>query len=241
MDIDDIANEGRSESDRLLSELGRSILSGELPPGSKLTEADLARRYGVSRAPLREALLRLEERQLIERVPYSGTRVSTPTKRMLLELYQMRSVLEGFAARRVAEIATPAQVAELYDAVSAGARRIEETDFTREAEDGFILQVERPDQRGRNRDIHNFHAKIVEFSGNRELLRLLNREIWDFSLVLIAGGRLKRSKDRLLAGVREHEGIVQAIESHDGELAEILMRRHLINAYHGFQDNPNPS
>lgn len=239
---DGIYNEDRaSESDRLLAALGRSILSGEIAPGSKLTEADLARRYGVSRAPLREALLRLEERQLIERVPYSGTRVSMPTKRMLLELYEMRSVLEGMAARRVAEIATKEQIAELHQAVEDGMQRIRASYY--DAETGAETAAPAPasEQRQSNsqqRDIHNFHAKIVQFSGNLELLRMLNRDIWDFSLVLIAGQRLKRSRERLEAGVREHQGIVAAIENRDGELAEILMRRHLMNAYRGFKFSP---
>ena len=58
-------------SDRLVERIGDCIFSGEFPPGAKLTEVELAKRFGVSRAPLREALFRLEERQLIERARQS--------------------------------------------------------------------------------------------------------------------------------------------------------------------------
>src|SRR5262249_47640047 len=113
-----------SASDRLFSLIRSGIISGDLAPGEKLTEASLAKRYGVSRAPLREALLRLEERQLIERVPFSGMRVASPSLRMLRELYEVRAVLEGLAARRAAALATPRDIAELRAAVADRAREI---------------------------------------------------------------------------------------------------------------------
>jgi DNA-binding GntR family transcriptional regulator len=96
-----------SASERLLALIGAGIISGDLAPGEKLTEIGLSKRYGVSRAPLREALLRLEERQLIERMPFSGTRVASPSLRTLGELYEVRAVLEGLAARRGCRHAIP--------------------------------------------------------------------------------------------------------------------------------------
>ena len=103
------------------------IVSGELSPGAKVTERELAQRYGVNRAPLREALLRLEERRLIERVPFSGTRVFQPSDRMLAELWDIREVLEGLAARRAAETATQAEIEELRRMASEGSARLART------------------------------------------------------------------------------------------------------------------
>ena len=94
MIVDDPTGDDRfnSASERLLALIGAGIISGDLAPGEKLTEIGLSKRYGVSRAPLREALLRLEERQLIVRMPFSGTRVASPSLRTLGELYEVRAV-----------------------------------------------------------------------------------------------------------------------------------------------------
>ena len=73
----------RTSHAQVVNELGRAIIAGEYEPGAALTEPELARRYGVSRAPLREALRRLEERQLLERNPYRGMRVIAPSARMI--------------------------------------------------------------------------------------------------------------------------------------------------------------
>src|SRR5690349_14050541 len=99
-----------ASSAKLLESLGARIISGEMPPGTKLTEASLARQLGVSRAPLREALLKLEERQLIERVPFSGMRVAVLSPNTIFELFEIREVLEGLACRKAAGVITDAEV-----------------------------------------------------------------------------------------------------------------------------------
>lgn len=208
-----------STSERLLSLIGSGIIAGELAPGEKLTETGLAKRYGVSRAPLREALLRLEERQLIERMPFSGTRVASPSLRMLSELYEVRGVLEGLAARRAAAAATPDQIEELRAAVEDGARAARDAEPTAPEPGSPTPQ--------------RFHTKIAEIAGSLELARLLGREIWRFSIQI--NRRWQRSPERLRASIREHEHILGAIEVADEELAEMLMRRHIAAAYKGQQ------
>ena len=152
-----------SSSERLVEEIRARIVSGELSPGAKITERELAQRYGVNRAPLREALLRLEERRLIERVPFSGTRVFQPSNRMLSELWDMREVLEGLAARRAAETATHAEIEELRRMTSEGSARLART----AADDYRDLPA-----------IRDIHMRIAVISGNQELERILNSEIW---------------------------------------------------------------
>ena len=220
MIVDDPGDaEFNSTSDRLLSLIGSGIISGDLAPGERLTEVGLAKHYGVSRAPLREALLRLEERQLIERMPFSGTRVASPSLRMLGEMYEVRAVLEGLAARRAAAAATPAQIEELRATVEDGARSV------RDAKP-MAPQTGSPTP-------HRFHNKIAEIAGSLELARLLGREIWRFSIQIHR--KWNRSPERLQASIREHEHILVAIEAADEELAEMLMRRHIAAAYKGQQ------
>jgi DNA-binding GntR family transcriptional regulator len=220
MIVDDSGHdEFDSTSGRLLSLIGAGIISGDLAPGEKLTEVGLAKRYGVSRAPLREALLRLEERQLIERMPFSGTRVASPSLRTLSELYEVRAVLEGLAARRAAAAATPLQIEELRAAVEDGAKSARDAKPT-------SPQTGSPTPQ-------RFHSKIAEIAGSLELTRLLGREIWRFSIQIHR--KWNRSPERLQASIGEHQHILAAIEAADEELAEMLMRRHIAAAYKGQQ------
>ena len=199
-----------SSSERLVEEIRARIVSGELSPGAKITERELAQRYGVNRAPLREALLRLEERRLIERVPFSGTRVFQPSNRMLSELWDMREVLEGLAARRAAETATHAEIEELRRMASEGSARLART----AADDYRDLPA-----------IRDIHMRIAVISGNQELERILNSEIW---LYLRANyRRWVKAIEKRAVGALQHERIAEAIGSRDGDVAEMLMRKHI--------------
>src|SRR5262245_49733861 len=87
-------------ADRLFDDLLLAITRGELAPGSKISEPVLAKRYGVSRGPLREALNRLQERKLITRLANQGARVAEQTPRALSDLFVVREALEGMAVRQ---------------------------------------------------------------------------------------------------------------------------------------------
>jgi DNA-binding GntR family transcriptional regulator len=213
-EIDDISDHA-SSSERLVEEIRTRIVTGELSPGAKVTERELAQRYGVNRAPLREALLRLEERRLIERVPFSGTRVFQPSDRMLAELWDIREVLEGLAARRAAECATDADVEELLRMAKEGVERVQ-----REAADNYGERV-----RSGNPLIRDIHMRVAIISGNRELERILNSEIW---LYLRADyRRWVKAIEKRTVGAHQHVRIAEAIGSRDGDIAEILMRKHI--------------
>ncbi len=202
-----------SASERLLEGIGQSILTGEFPPGSRLTEASLAERFGVSRAPLREALLRLEERQLIERVPFSGMRVAPLSPETIDELYEIREVLEGLACRRAAAIITIEQIGELRRGL---------------AERAHILRDDRGSDNRQQPTINDFHKRLAAISGNRELERLLNGDIWHYLRAQYR--RWGRPAERPEIGLAEHGRIVDALEARDPELAELLMRRHVVAA-----------
>lgn len=199
-----------STSERLFEIIRDRILYGDLPPGTKITEAALSKAYGVNRAPLREAFLRLEERRLIERVPFSGTHVFKPSTRMLRELFEVREILEGFACRKVAEAITDEQADELLEIVEYRAA------MTNTMEDQELTA---------SLTTLDIHQKIAELCGNEELQRILRSDVW---IYLRANFRQwNRSAEKKRAGAAEHREIVKALKKGDGELAELLMRRHI--------------
>src|SRR5260221_8086103 len=98
--------------DRIVERLEQAIMNGGLAPGSKLSEQALARRFGVSRGPLREAIRRLEGRKLIERKPNIGARVATLSEKKLLDIFGVPEALEGLACRLAAEQMTDEEIAD---------------------------------------------------------------------------------------------------------------------------------
>jgi DNA-binding GntR family transcriptional regulator len=190
------------EVQRVYDSLLDEIVSGTMRPGSKISEPDVARRFGVSRGPLREAIRRLEERQLVHCTPNAGARVVVHTPEDIMEAYQLREALESMAARLAATNMTDRQIAEL--------REIFEEEKTRGRSAGYP---------------RDFHMHIVLGSGNRRIARVINE---DFYRLL----RLwRRNYDWLCYGTehswRDHGRILDAIEHRDSEASEMLMRRHL--------------
>jgi DNA-binding GntR family transcriptional regulator len=107
------ARESQTIADRLSDELITSIVKGDIPSGSKISEPDLARTYKVSRGPLREAIRRLEGLHLVARIPHVGARVVTLHSQQLVEIYQVREALEGMAARLACVHMTDIEISEL--------------------------------------------------------------------------------------------------------------------------------
>jgi len=205
-------------ADALFERLSEAIVSGEFAPGSKLSEPRLAARFGVSRGPLREAIRRLEERKLVTRAPRQGVRVMVPTRKAAFELFQMREVLEGLAAREAAHNATAAEIAELRVMLAHHAEILAQPD-------AMVYW-----QATANADFHFFIARL---SRNRRLFDLLCGEYYTIL-------RLYRMQHRIVPGraqraLMEHGRIVDAIADGDAELAELLMRRHVAAARDGIE------
>ena len=112
-----LRNDVRSETraDRVFQTLQGDITKGDIKPGTKISETELAAQYGISRGPLREALQRLESRGLIERIAHVGTRVVSLNLNELLEIYQVREALEGLACRLAAENMSDDEIAQLSE------------------------------------------------------------------------------------------------------------------------------
>jgi DNA-binding GntR family transcriptional regulator len=192
----------------LTSRLLDAIDAGEMPPGMRLVEADLAARFGVSRTPVREALNRLESQGLVTRDPKRGMVVSTLDYDQLGELYALRGVTEGFAARMAARHAAPAEIALLQEMVDDDRARVDDPSALSHANKLFHQQLHRAS--------HNRY--LVEMLGAmRRSLSLLSRTS------LAWPGRGPQS-------VAEHADIVAAIARRDEDAAEAAARQHIENA-----------
>lgn len=201
------------QAERLYELLSNAIIGGEIQSGVSLTEPDLARRYGVSRAPLREALRRLEERQLLERVPYRGMRVVALSDQAIADLYEIREQLEALACRRAASRIGPEEVMQIRAAL--------------ESERAYIRDRLRGSRQPPN--VLSLHTLIAKLSGNVQLFDLLEGAIW--RLLRAEYWRRIKRPDELRRSYLEHAAIARALIDHDGDLAELLMRRHIRLTY----------
>lgn len=200
-------------ADRLSEALITAVVRGEIPPGGKINEPVLARRFQVSRGPLREAIRRLEGLHLVNRVPHAGARVVTLDAAQLSEIYQMREALEGMAARLAARGMSAAEVADLKRLLDAHEQQIAAAGGTEyyQREGDFDL-----------------HYRIIQGSGNARLINFLCGEL--YHLIRMFRYRSSLVASRPQRALAEHRALTEAIEQHDEELAEMLMRRHISNA-----------
>ena len=201
-------------SEQVFHTLKEAIVAGDLPQGSKITEDELARQYGISRGPLREAIRRLESLRLLVRIPHAGTRVVTLTPDMMQEIYTVREALEGMSARLAATHMTEEGIAELETLLINHERSI------RQSQGKEYFQ--------REGDL-DFHFCIARASNNQWLIQLLSSEL--YQLLRMCRHRSSKTPERPLRALNEHRQIVDAIANRDPELAEILMRRHISGAW----------
>ncbi|WP_319536918.1 GntR family transcriptional regulator [uncultured Vibrio sp.] len=199
-----------TKSETLTESLIEAIVNGDVTPGSKISEPELARKYQVSRGPLREALMRLEGLGLIERIPHVGARVITFSPEKLIELYSVREALEGMAARLAARHITQEELLSLEMLLSTHSKHID--------------QVEGSSYFHQHGDF-DFHYRIIQASRNSKLITLLCDEL--YHLLRMYRYQSPRSQSRPNEALNEHKYILEAIRNRDEELAEMLMRRHI--------------
>lgn len=197
-------------ADQIFTRMRREIVEGQIPPGSKMSEPELARRYGISRGPLREAMRRLESSSLVVRRANVGARVIDLTTAQLLDLYYLREALEGLASRLAAERMSAAEIDELRTLIALHERQVAQ-------DHGLAYYQSEGDL--------DFHFCIVRGSHNARLQDLLGNDL--YHLVRMYRCQFGMVGPRAHTAMREHGQIVEAIAGRDGELAEILMRRHI--------------
>ncbi len=204
------ARGSQSLADRLFLTLRSEIVEGQIAAGSKISEPELARRFDASRGSLREALMRLESLSLIERRVNVGARVVDLTERGLLEIYDVREALEGMACRLAAENRSQEDLAELRQMLA----RHEQQEELQKGTAYFQPEGD-----------FDFHFRIVQASHNDLLIDTLCNKL--YYRVRMYRYQLGMASPRAHRAFREHSHIIEAIEAGDGELAEILMRRHI--------------
>ncbi|EGS69657.1 GntR family transcriptional regulator [Vibrio cholerae] len=199
-----------TKSENLTEYLIEAIVEGQLAPGSKISEPELAKQFQVSRGPLREALMRVEGLGLIERISHIGARVIQLSPTKLVELYAVREALEGMAARLAARNITEIELAGLESLLSTHSTHIDQV----EGASYFHQQGD-----------FDFHYRIIQASRNQQLIGLLCDEL--YHLLRMYRYQSPRSHSRPVEALEEHKFILRAIRQRDEELAEMLMRRHI--------------
>jgi DNA-binding GntR family transcriptional regulator len=187
-----------------------AILDGRLEPGSRLKEEDLARELGISRTPVREALLMLLAEGLVVATPNRGAMVRVHDAEDLDDLYQLRALLEGHATRRAATRISDEEVAQLRESCD----RFEELN---------------PEETLRELVRENlfFHNTILEVAGSARLAAMVRKVI---ELPLVYKSYIWYSPDQKRISVHYHRQIVNALAMRDAERAELVMKEHVFEA-----------
>jgi DNA-binding GntR family transcriptional regulator len=186
-----------------------AIVDGRLAPGQRLKEEELARELGISRTPVREALLMLQAEGLVEAVPNRGAVVCSHDAEDLEDMYQLRALLEGHAARRAATNITDETVAGLW----ASCDRFEAL------ADGDVKELVKENL--------VFHNAILEASGSKRVAQLVAKLI---ELPLVYRSYIWYSPDQRRISLHYHRQIARALEARDGERAELVMKEHVFEA-----------
>jgi DNA-binding GntR family transcriptional regulator len=183
------------------------IMSAELPPGGTVNEQAIAEALGISRTPVREAIRRLEQEGLVIRYPNRGALVTRLSMKDVIEIWQMREILEPAACRLAAS--------RVDQTALAGVEKV-----IRELQDTVG-----PDYETHLRSDLELHRLILEATGNttlRQVVEMLNERIVQVRIV--------NSPGRFHKSVAEHLEIIGALRTGDGAAAAEAMRRHLANA-----------
>lgn len=193
--------------DTVRETLREAILEGRLAPGQKLSVPELARQMGVSRSPVREAVLQLVGEGLAVERTRRGVVVANLNVRDLGEIYEVREVLEALAVRLAAQRARPEQLRAMQD----------------------VLQRQRQAIASRDPQLYSqtnqqLHTLISQSSGNPRLQRILALLFGEMQL---AFRTLSNNPAHTMRGHQEHCRIVEALEARDPDAAEAAMRRHL--------------
>lgn len=194
------APQGQSAYRQLLAE----IRQGRLLPGARLRETELAERLGISRTPVREAIRQLEADGLVIHLPRQGASIRGLDHAEVIELYEMRGVLEGTAARLAARMALPVEIEELA-ALNAE----------------LAAAALGPPAQEMNRQ---FHRTLLDAARNRYLVKSVSALQ---KTLLILGPTTLSEPERQAGAVAEHQAVIAALAARDPDAAERAMRAHV--------------
>ena len=209
-----------TSADKTFLQLRTDIVEGVIPAGSKLSETELSTKYAVSRAVIREAINRLTSCHLVERKANVGARVVALSPEGLIQLYLVREALEGMAARLAARYMSDNEIADMQALLDSHFDKVKDShSYYQEAGDV------------------DFHYRIVTGSKNDHLISGLIDGL--YHLVRMYRVQLGMAGPRVSTAFDEHRHIVNAIANRDEELAEMLMRRHILYSKNNIEKKLN--
>lgn len=189
--------------------LRQAILKGELEPGERLMEMQLAEQLGVSRTPIREAIRKLELEGLVLMIPRRGAIVAKITEKDLRDVLEVRSSLERLSTELACERMQDETIAELKQAQEAFKEALNQNDITLQAQ----------------RDVE-FHDVIYKATGNLRLIQMLNNlreQMYRYRLEYLKHDLAHQTL------IEEHEAIIEALSKRDKETATKIIVRHVYN------------
>jgi GntR family transcriptional regulator, vanillate catabolism transcriptional regulator len=199
--------------------LREMILAGELPGGTRIAELAIVEKLGLSRTPIRAALMRLEQEGLIESLPNGGYAVRTFSERDVAEAIELRGTIEGLAARLAAERGVaPVVMAEARETLRAIDEVLQQSALNDEAFTAYVRLNER------------FHMLLGELTGSafmaRELERVASLPFASPSAFVLAQANSPQARDMLIVAQDQHWQVLDAVERREGARAEAIMREH---------------
>jgi GntR family transcriptional regulator, vanillate catabolism transcriptional regulator len=220
---------GGSQAVKAQLRLREMILAGELPGGTRIAELTLVERLGVSRTPIRAALMRLEQEGLLEVLPNGGYAVRTFSERDVSDAIELRGTMEGLAARIAAERGVATVV-------------LTEARACLDQIDALLQQPALDDEAFTRYVAHNqrFHNLLAEMAGSgvlaRELERVVNLPFASPSGFVVVQANSPQARDMLIVAQDQHRQVLDAIERREGARAEAIMREHSRIAQRNLRD-----
>ncbi|HEY8445976.1 MAG TPA: GntR family transcriptional regulator [Thermomicrobiales bacterium] len=197
-------------ADAVYDLLWKRIVNLEFPPGTRLSEETLARELGVSRTPVREALLRLGQVGLVRVSARRGMSIPTITRQDVIELYDLRAAIESYAARRAVSSISEEEISSLRERQRLAHERANSDSAA--AADAFF-----------HADLA-LHEILQKRGGNRRSVRLLADVMGQLSLLSL---RAALTPDSRLAAIAEHQRILDALARQDAGAAAEAMEDHI--------------
>lgn len=197
--------------ERVRDLIRNDIASGFFPPGHRLKLSELEKRYGVSAAPIRDALQQLQGEGFIVFLPNRGASVRQIDKDFLWQIYEIRKAVETYFVRELADRITPSDLEKLRKALSRHQRALAKSNA------GLVHDLD-----------FEFHNLIITANKNIEAAAILGKH---YRMIRPLRVRFGRSAERLKQLPQEHLGILSAIEARDGGTASQLISRHLDLAF----------
>jgi len=192
--------------ERILETIRDAIMSGALKPGEKVAEPELATRFGISRTPIREAFRQLESEGYLTVIPRKGALVAYFSPKDVEEFYAIKSILEGYAARKACTRLSTREINKL-EAINEKLREI--------ARDGDVRHFFK---------VHNsFHELFIKGAGNEKLAEMIDSLVKKFQRLRLAS---LSKPGRMQISVEEHEKIIEAFRGRNEALAEMLVQKN---------------